>query len=373
MPHATLGASKAHRWIYCPGSIRMEKDIPEEYSSFAAEGTACHELAERCLREERVAKEWIGKVVNSFEVTDEMAEAVQYYVDYVNMQRGVKFYEQRVSYNHIAAAGFGTADCLVFQDKVLHVIDAKFGSGVKVYADNNEQLMLYAVGAVREFGQTYKVEDVVMHIVQPRLDHINATSISVKELENWATDFVKPAAKLAMAEDAPLVPGPKQCRWCKAKAVCGALARENFEIAYGAFDNLDEADKTVDHLTLTADELATVVSKIDQISSWVEAVKKHTTDLLTAGGVVPGWKVVEGRSIRKWADEKEAEERLTNLLGHEAFVSKLKSPAQAEKSLGREASSEVADLIIKPDGKPVLARESDQRPALKSYFNKESE
>jgi hypothetical protein len=373
MAHAVLGASKAHRWIACPGSIRMEKDIPDEYSRFAAEGTACHDLSERCLREERVAREFIGKRVGEFIVSDEMAEAVQYYVDFVNMQRGIKFYEQRVSYEHIAPRGFGTADCLVFNAGHVHVIDAKFGSGVKVHAENNEQLMLYAIGAIKDFGFDYQVKDVTLNIVQPRLDHVSQCEMSVKTLLEWALEVAKPAAELAMTDDAPLNPGDKQCRWCRAKATCGALARENFELAFGAFDNLEEVDKTVDHHTLTADQLAVVVSKLDQISSWADAVKKHATDLLAAGGVIPGWKVVEGRSMRRWSDEDAAEERLTKLLGHDAFVSKLKSPAQAEKSLGREASGEIVDLIDKPDGKPTLAPESDKRPALKSYFNKESD
>lgn len=373
MAHAVLGASKAHRWIACPGSIRMEKDIPDEYSRFAAEGTACHDLSEKCLREERVAREFIGKTFSDFEITEEMAEAVQYYVDFVNMQKGEKFYEQRVSYEHIAPRGFGTADCLVFKKDHVHVIDAKFGSGVKVYADKNEQLMLYAIGAIKDLGEERKVKKVTLNIVQPRLDHISQCEMTVKELLEWALEVARPAASLAMTDDAPLNPGDKQCRWCRAKATCGALARENFELTFGAFDNLEEVDQPRDQHTLTADQLAVVVGKIDQISSWADAVKKHATALLAAGGVIPGWKVVEGRSIRRWSDENAAEDRLTELLGPDAFVSKLKSPAQAEKALGREASGGIFDLIEKPDGKPSLARENDKRPALKSYFNKESD
>jgi len=372
MKHALLGASKAHRWMTCPASIMLEQTFPEQTSFFAAEGTAAHALAEECLLKQKPPEYFIGVEFEGFIVDEDMAHHVATYVDFCNSQGGEeKHVELRVDYSKWAAGGFGTADYVTLDDGILHVIDLKYGQGLKVNANRNEQLMLYALGAAFEFID--KVDMVSMTIVQPRLDHIDTYSMRVKDLFIWANDVVKPAALLTMRPDPTFNPTKKACHFCKAKPTCRALAKHNYDLTLGSFDNLEDPLLVQVPHTLNLEEIANLLPKMDALIGWAQGVQKHAHKLLLDGGILPNYKLVKGRGQRKWVDQKIAEEQLIQMVGPEALISKLISPTQAEKLLGKARYGEIIDLIHKPEGRPSLAPDTDPRPAVKpdaaEYFN----
>lgn len=371
MKHSMLGASKAHRWMTCPASVQLEATFPDEESFYAAEGTAAHALAEMCLISQKPPEEYIGVEVEGFTVDKEMAHHVATYVDYCNVQEGKKEIELKVDYSEWAEGGFGTADCVVVNDGVCKVIDLKYGQGVKVSAQKNEQLMLYGLGAAYQFID--EVDTVEMTIVQPRLDHIDTYSIRAKDLYKWANEKVKPAARRVFAPEPEFNPTPKGCHFCKAKATCRALAEHNYSLTLSSFDNLEEPLVVQVPSTLNVEEIGHLLPKMDALIGWAQGIQKHAHKLLMEGGILPNYKLVTGRSTRKWVDEKVAEESLLNIIGDEAYVTKLVSPAQAEKLLGKAKAEEITDLWHKPNGKPTLAPESDPRPAVKpeavDYFS----
>ncbi|WP_348681614.1 DUF2800 domain-containing protein [Alteromonas mediterranea] len=363
MKHSQLGASKAHRWMTCPASVSLEATFPDEESFYAAEGTAAHALAEMCLKSQKPPESYMGVEVEGFVVDELMAYFVAMYVDFCNSQEGKGTIEQRVDYSDWADGGFGTADYCVINEGICHVIDLKYGQGVKVSAQRNEQLMLYALGAMHDADEP--VDTVQMTIVQPRLDHIDSYSLAAKDLYCWANEKVKPAARRVFAPDPAFNPSPKACHFCKAKATCRALAKHNYELTLSSFDNLEEPLLVQVPHTLNVDEIGNLLPKMDALIGWAQGVQKHAHKLLMEGGILPDYKLVAGRSQRKWVDEQVAEESLIQILGDKAHVSKLVSPAQAEKLLGKAKAGEVTDLWHKPDGRPTLAPDSDPRPAVK--------
>lgn len=364
MKHAMLGASKAHRWMTCPASIQLEATIPDEESFYAAEGTAAHALAEECLAKQKPPEHFIGVEFEGFIVDEVMASHVATYVDFCNAQESDEAHvELRVDYSEWAAGGFGTADYVVLHDGVLHVIDLKYGQGLKVNANRNEQLMLYGLGAAYEFID--KVDTVSMTIVQPRLDHIDTYSMRAKDLFKWADDVVKPAARRTMSPEPEFKPSKKACHFCKAKATCRALAKHNYELTLSSFDNLEEPLLVQVPHTLNVEEIGHLLPKMDALIGWAQGVQKHAHKLLMDGGILPNFKLVAGRGQRKWLDADIAEESLIKMLGDEAYVSKLISPTQAEKALGKAKYGEIIDLIHKPEGRPQLAPDTDPRPAVK--------
>lgn len=370
--HAILSASGSSKWMNCPGSILAESGMPrEEESKYAAEGTAAHNLAESSLVNQRPPESYVGVEVDGWLINEEMAHHVATYVDFCNTIKGQKHYERKVSYDRWAKGGFGTADCLAVSDGILHVIDLKYGTGIKVNAQQNTQLMLYGLGALELFGD--QVDIVSMTIVQPRLDHISTYSLRVKDLLKWGEEVVRPAALATMDPDPVFNPSTKACRWCRAKPVCRALAKHNYNLTLSNFDNLDEPLLVQVPHTLTADEIAKLMPKMDALAGWAKAIKEQGERILNDGGILSGYKLVQGRSQRKWKNPKAAEKNLIKLLGDEARTLKLVSPAQAEKLLGRERAAEVTELCFKPEGKPSLALESDPRPAIKpdvaTYFS----
>ncbi len=360
--HAKLSASSAHRWIECPGSVKAEEGIKGSGSSHAREGTAAHELAELVLTHGGSCHDWIDRSLvedNAWVVDKEMAGYVQQYVDHVTATPGVHDYELRLDYSDWVPEGFGTADCVSLDaaSNTLYVIDLKYGKGVQVYAQDNPQGLLYALGAYSQYETVTDLDRVVITIVQPRLDHIDEWTVSVEELLRWGA-WVSERAEQALGPNAPRNPGEKQCQFCKAKATCPALFDYTNRIIAQDFDNLDSPEH------LSDDRLREVLDAKRIITGWLEAVERHVADRLTSGDSFPGYKLVAGRSVRQWGDEQAAEAKLTELVGDDAYEHKLLSPAKAEKALGKKKSAEIGYLIVKPEGKPTVAPESDKRPAV---------
>jgi len=362
--HAKLSASGSSQWLNCTGSIRASADVIDEGSSFAQEGTCAHEVGDLCLKNKQPASDYIGKVVEGVEVTEEMAEYVQGYVDYVLSFGGEQFYEEKVDFSNWVPEGFGTSDAIVMDEvsNTLHVIDLKYGKGVVVDAENNTQGMLYALGAYSDFSLVYAFDSVVIHIYQPRVSNFSTWEVSVKDLLEWADNVVRPKADEAMTDDAPRTPGAKQCQWCKVKATCPALYDHTNEVIVADFDTIE--DTLPSPSTLNDAQLRVVLDNKKLIESWLQAVEDHTRRTVESGESFSGYKLVAGRSLRKFRDLDEAEAVLSELLGDDAYEHKLLTVAKAEKALGAKRKKEISDLIIKPEGKPVLVPDSDKRASL---------
>lgn len=363
--HAKLSASGSHRWLNCPASVSREEALPESTSVFAEEGTAAHELAEACLAKNLDAYQFLGQTFNGFEVDQEMADAVQMYLDYVRDQEGHKLFEQRVDFSLWVPGGFGTCDCFVLNSDIATVADLKYGKGVRVDAEDNTQMMLYALGCLSDFEFMFNtIETFKLVIVQPRMDHISEWEISRDDLLAFG-DVVEKRAKLALGESPTAIPGEKQCRFCNAKATCRELAEHCLQTAAEGFESVEQPIVVKDPQKLDNTEIAALLPQLKLLESWVKALEAYALAELEQGREVPGHKLVEGRSIRKWADEDAAEQALrgSKLKVAEIFTKKLVTPTQAEKLLGKNHPL-LDELVVKPKGKPAIAVESDKRPAI---------
>lgn len=381
--HAVLSASGAHRWMACTPSAALEKDIPDQSSEFAMEGTAAHELSEIYLMHEtgEISKLARTRRINKFRenstyFTEDMIDYVEKYVDVVvekmneakaRSSDAIVLLEQRLDFSEWVPNGFGTGDVVIISDGTLEVIDLKYGKGVAVSAVDNPQLRLYGLGAFNQYDMLYDIENITMTIVQPRLDSVSSETMDAKTLVDWAEQEVKPKADLAWDGEGEFVAGD-HCRFCKIRATCRARAEENLELAKQAFS--DEAEtETIDPTQLNLNEIGQVLFKIDQLEKWAKDVKAYAQEqAVNHEETIPGWKVVEGRSNRKYVDEEKVLEVLKP--GHELdkiAPRKILGITAMEKVLGKKLfASNLGDLVIKPKGKPTLVPESDKRPALNS-------
>ncbi len=395
--HALFSASKAPRWINCPGSIALEPAVKTS-NRYADEGTAAHTLAALCLTEGQPAIAFAGRLIDvgasKFEVDEDMLENVQAYVDYCNALRligDMSLVEHRVDYSSCIGQpdSFGTADFLCLVGSELIVVDLKYGMGVQVDAEENEQLMLYALGALEYFELVASVTAVRLVIHQPRKSHLSEWETTPEALRKFAEHATTRAAYAVMPDAASkfLVPGEKQCKFCPAKATCPALRSE---VLKTIAPSVAASDAGFDDLT--ADELrdvqieaamaeasgvdvhpnevtAAILPKLDMIKDWVEAVKTYAHRELLNGRSVPGYKLVAGRKgARAWADPAEAERTMKSmrLKIDEMYEFSLISPTTAEKRL-KDAPrrwNRVSGLIIQKDGAPTIAPITDRRPAL---------
>ena len=364
--HSIYGGSGAHRYLYCAGSIKAEEGIPDETSEFAQLGTDSHELSDICFKNKRTTRSFIGQkpLTNKERVVDaEMADYVQQYVDFVTAIGGDQEYEQRVTYYEYIPGGFGTADVIIVKDDTLYVIDLKYGKGIKVDADNNPAMQLYGLGALLERDSFQSFEKVILIIHQPRLNHISEWETTPGALYKFG-EFAKERVELTRAENPERTPGEKQCQWCRAKATCPALQTQTEHALMVEFEDLS-VKPLKEPKELTDQDLAFVLQHKVTIEKWLKSVEQHVVGKIESGHGFPGFKMVEGRSNRKWADEKEAEKLLRKLLGAEdAYNKKLLTAPQAEKALGKEDKGKIRDLIVKPEGKPVLVSEDDKRPPM---------
>ena len=361
--HAKLSASGAHRWMNCPGSVGQESGLPDTSSAYAQEGTNAHDFAESCLRQNKNADEIVFNADDFTDTPEQVQEYVQMYLDYVRSIEGERFIEQRVDFSPWVPEGFGTADAIVLNDGVAHVIDLKYGKGLKVDADENPQALLYALGALNEYDYLYDVHTFKAVIVQPRLDHVSEWEISRDDLLKWA-ELAKAAAEAALSDDAPFNPGGKQCQWCKAKAFCKPRAEHNLKIASEGFEAIGDDIAPVSRDQLSIEDIAALLPHFKEIANWMKDLEGHAYNLAMQGQDVPDHKLVEGRSLRKWLDEDAAEKKLKRDLGAaNAYNRKILSPAQAEKAYGKD-KAKIQKLITKPSGKPTLVPASDKRPAI---------
>jgi hypothetical protein len=363
--HAKLSASGSARWLACPGSVKAESGLKDKASPFAREGTYAHELAELVLENGGNAWDWVGKqlIENPAHTVDEaMAGYVQEFVDYCTQLNGIQYYEERVDFSDWVPEGFGTSDVIVYDSntQTLHVVDLKYGQGIRVDAQDNSQGVLYGLGAYSDYGMIYDIKRVHIHIHQPRLDHISVWELTLDELLRWG-EWISERAKVCLEDDAERIPGEKQCVFCKAKATCPALMRHSEAVLMADFD----AFEPVNIDAISDAKLATVLENKKLIAGWLDAVEQLAVTRIAAGDGFPGYKLVAGRSIRQWSSATAAETKLAELLDDKAYQPrKVISPAQAEKALGKKRANEIGGLIVKPEGKPTLAPESDKRPPV---------
>ena len=366
--HAQLSPSSAARWMICPGSVELCADLPDTSSSASSEGTMMHTVAAKCLENNTDASGYVG--TTDFEtklvLQTEQAQAVQRYVDtvrdVVKATGGELLVEQRLSIEHMTGekGAKGTADAVILTMNELIVIDAKFGRGVEVEAENNPQLMMYAHAALVEREVAYDFQNVRLMIVQPRLGAAPEWTIPVAKLNNFAID-VAFSAELTRQDFAPLVPSPKGCQWCRAKATCPAIKGEI----------LDDFDVVVPE-TADGDELARVMNMADMIEKWVKAVRAEVERRLLTGEPVAGYKLVQGKKgNRQWgnADEAEAALKAMRIKHDQMYDYKLASPTSIEKlakaeEIGPRQWVKIQELITQSEGQPSVAPVSDKRPAL---------
>ncbi len=385
--HAKLSPSAAPRWMACPGSVALCATVPRKTSSYADEGTAAHSLAELCLVGKQDAREylnwWAGQNqkrvsflvkdkpadLTAYRVTDDMADAVQVYLDAVRDVGGDIQTEVKVDLNRWVPELFGWCDAVVLRDDTLHIFDYKHGAGVLVDPEENQQEMIYALGALDGIELSY-IRTVRLVIVQPRhrSGGVLDWSIGAEDLRKWGHHQLVPAAAATKKEDAPLVPGDKQCRFCAAKAICPAILHKSLELAQVAF--ADVLSPTIDvslpnPTDMNPEQLSRVLDFSELLSSWVSAVAAHAEQLALRGTVFPGRKIVRKTTHRAWKDETETIRALTPLFGDNLFVRNLKSPAQVEKLVkGKDAKSSLAPLWIQPEGDLTLVHESDRRAGV---------
>lgn len=392
--HARFSASGAHRWMRCPASLALEADCPDSSSEFADEGTAAHELAQMALTAGSPVSAFMGRVIEvngrSFTVDQDMVGYVATYVDLVReiADSGTLFVEQRVDF---AAAigvepgeGFGTADAIVItHDGELQVHDLKYGRGVRVDAEQNEQLMLYGLGAVELFSIAYDFDRVRVFIHQPRLDHVSEWVCPVDDLTGaFAAQAAQQAAAAieahTISEQDMIVqyasPGDKQCRFCKAKASCPAASAAVAAAVVGDFKELTEGaiEQAVSDLPLVFSRaLGRKMAVVDFVEGWCKAVRARSEAELLAGREVEGFKIVDGRrGPRQWVNPGEVETTLKamRLKTEEIYDLKLISPTTAEKlakggTIGPRQWSKLEGLVTQSPGKPSVAPVSDPRPA----------
>lgn len=345
--------------MVCPGSVAACAALPRSPSTtFAEEGTAAHALAERCLLlDVDVFDASIGSGEWDAFDSPEFREHVQTYLDYCRGIPGEALTEIRFDLSDWIPRAFGTADRVVVDDTTLHVIDLKFGKGLRVDGVGNVQARCYALGALAALQPLYgTIERVQTHIVQPRIDWNDGEVLTVDELLAWARTELAPAAEAATKPDAPRYPSAKACQWCDAKAICRARADQNLELAKSEFGDLPEP------ATLSPAEIGQIVLRIDELVRWASDMKDYAMAEAIAGRPPPGTKLVAGRGRRVWKDEQQAAIALAPFVPEdELWVRKLATITAIEKRVGKKDPT-LPTLVDKKPGKPALVSTDDPRP-----------
>lgn len=374
--HAVLSASGSHRWLNCLPSARLELEFANNESSAAAEGTAAHALCEHKLKK---ALHMRSKRPVSIYNSDEMEEHSDAYVEFVMEQLELAkqsctdpliLIEQRLDFSCYVPQGFGTGDCIIIADKKLHIIDFKYGMGVLVDAVDNPQMKLYALGALEIYDRLYDIEEVSMTIFQPRRENVSTWTIPVKELKAWAENELKPKAKKAYEGEGDYLPG-EWCTFCRAAVKCRARAEEKLKLAQMEFKLPP---------LLTDSEIEEVLSKLSDLTKWANEIIAYATDAaVNHGKEWHGFKVVEGRLVRKYKDEKAVAEAAKANGYKDIYRQSLITLTEMQKLMGKKKFEQIlGGLIHKPPGKPTLVPNSDKRPAMnisnvKNEFNEITE
>lgn len=363
--HSPLGPSASLRWLMCPGSVLLTKDMEDTDSIYAAEGTFAHWIAQLAREQNKPASKFVGTVseCGRFTVDKAFAEGIQAFLDYVNQFPGDPFFEYRVGYDAWVEGGFGTADDIRINEGTCYITDLKFGKGVQVYAQENTQLMMYALGVFQELGHLYDISHFQLNISQPRLDHIDEFLITCEEILMWATNDVQPTSEVALKEGAPFKAGD-HCRWCPAKGTCAHRAKWVFDNIIDEIDDVEGARLSTPGL-MNVDALAQAMDMVGSVRQWCTDIEVHVLSEVQKGHDVGGWKMVAGRANRQWRDEAKAEEalRAAKVKVSDIFPKHIVSPAQAEKLVGKTHKL-LKEQVYQPQGKPKLAPPSDPRVSV---------
>lgn len=371
--HAKLSASGSKKWLACTPSAHLEEQFEDTSSEYADEGTFAHAVFEQELLN------YLGRPVeplpldllhfDSQALRDHVSDAVAVAIEAIEATRErckdpVILVEQRLNFSQWVPEGFGTGDLVIIADGLVEIMDYKHGKGVFVDAQNNSQMRLYGLGAYTELEHLYDIQRVRMTVLQPRMSNFGSEEISINELLHWAESYVQPRAALAWKGDGVFVPGD-HCSdgFCRARFQCAARADHALELAKSDFA------LTEPHL-LTEAQICEVLAKGDAVAKWIGDVQSHALEQAEKHGKAwPGFKLVEGRSNRKYGNADEVAQRLMENGVPEAVIYErsLLGISAMEKAIGKKKFAELLnDLVVKPSGKPTLVPVDDKRPALSS-------
>ena len=365
--HALLSASSSHRWLNCPPSARLCENYDDKGSDFAAEGTDAHALCEYKLKTALGIK--ADDPTNDLSwYSVEMEDCANGYAAFVlelveetkkNCIDPVVLIEQRLDYSKYVTEGFGTGDCVIIADGTLHIVDYKHGRGVLVEAEDNPQMKLYALGALELFDCIYDISTVSMTIYQPRRSNVSTFTVPKEELYNWADNVLIPIAELAFEGGGEYRCG-EWCQFCKAKADCRKRAEANMELAKYEFRQPP---------LLTDEEVEDILGKLDGLTSWANDIRDYALRAAISGKKWTGFKLVEGRSNRRYTDENAVIAAVQNA-GFDPYEHKLLGVTAMSSLLGRKQFNEIlGGYVTKPQGKPTLAPESDKRPEMTTIID----
>ena len=370
--HAILSASSSHRWLHCLPSARLELEFEDTSGTAAEEGTAAHALSEHKLKKALHIRS--KRPISNYD-SDEMEECTDAYVDFVMEQvelakqscnDPIVLIEKRLDFSCYVPDGFGTGDCLIISDDRLHIIDFKYGMGVLVDAVDNPQMKLYALGALEIYDSLYDINEVSMTIFQPRRENVSTWTVSVEELKCWAQEELKPKAVKAYNGEGEYIPG-EWCTFCKAAVRCRARAEEKLKLAQTEFKMPP---------LLTDNEIEEILFILPDLTKWANEITAYATDAaVNHGKEWNGFKVVEGRSVRKYKDENAIAEKAVASGFKDIYRKSLIPMTEMQKLMGKAKFEEIlGGLIYKPPGKPTLVLISDKRPAMnvadaKNEFN----
>lgn len=360
--HAFLSPSGSHRWLNCTPSAMLESEFPGGSSSAAEEGTAAHAFCEHKLK--KALRRRSKRPASDYD-SDEMQEYTDNYVDYVLEQLEVAkqtckdpmvLIEQKVDFSEYVPDGYGTADCIIVSDDTMQIIDFKYGLGVLVDAEQNTQLMCYSIGALNIFDSLYDIEEVTMHIFQPRRENVRNWTIPVDELKAWAENELKPKAQMVLNGEGEYHPG-EWCQFCKAAVRCRARAEEKLRLAEQEFKMPP---------LLTDAEIEEVLIILPDLTKWADGILAYATDAaVNHGKEWNGFKIVEGRSVRKYKDEELVAQAAKDHGYTDIYRQSLITMTEMQKLMGKKQFEQIlGDLIVKPQGKPTLVPVTDKRPAM---------
>ena len=377
--HALLSASGAHRWLVCTPSAKLEEGFPDTTSEAAKEGTLAHELAELKARHYFYTPDFgkkkyttrANKLKKEDLWKDEMERYTDEYLDYLKvtaLNLNTAPYvaiEQKLDLGNWIPEGFGTADCVMVYGNTVHVFDFKYGKGVQVDAEQNPQMLLYALGVYAAYKMLYPIEQICMTIVQPRIDHVSEWTCTLEELLSFG-EKVKERAALAIEGKGEYHPDEKACRFCRAKAQCRARSDFNVKKAF----NIGEMPPLI-----SAEEAGQRLLELQDIVKYQKDLQEWALSECLAGKDVPGWKAVEGRSVRDWSDMDAAFDKLIKsemTMEEMLYEKKPLTLAQVEKLIGKKDFQDtVGEFVVKKSGKPTLVKESDKREAITNIVTAE--